>query len=316
VEFSGINITPDNELNVLTQNGVGRGTTLEFVQANAGGDDCFEWFGGTIRGRFLLATSCQDDNFDWQIGYTGGVQFGLTYQNQAITPQPVSGSNGFEGDNSEFGFDLEPRSNPRMCNMTMIGTRQQSGGNSAGRKAANVRRGTAGRIYNTLFLDWTDGFDIDDTETLNQACTGGQLNPAGLHVKNVKMFNSAGSGGDNSTGSASGGPAPCTTADATYNAWGTAGLIDPATNLGVGTDPQLGGVPEGTAGGITATFPTVVDDRYFPAAATLTSSTCGFEATEPDFFVAAPYIGAFEPGGSTGSGDNWLVGSWVNFSTQ
>ena len=67
------------------------------------------------------------------------------------------------------------------------------------------------------------------------------------------------------------------------------------------------------AGGITATFPTVTDDRYFPAAATLTSSTCGFELTEPDFFEAAPYIGAFEPGGSSGGGDNWLVGSWVNW---
>jgi hypothetical protein len=318
VEFSGINITPDNELNVLTQNGVGRGTTLEFIQANAGGDDCFEWFGGTVRGRFLLATSCQDDNFDWQIGWTGGVQFGLTYQNQAINPTPVSGSNGFEADNSEFGFDLEPRSNPRMCNMTMIGTRQQPSGTGGGRAGALLRRGTAGKIYNTVLLDWTNGIQINDTATLNQACTGTGLKTTEpfLAVKNVKMFNSAGSGGDNSTGSAAGGPAGCPTADDLYNAWGTAGLIDPATNLGAGSDPQLGGVAEGTPGGITGTFPTTVDDRYFPAGGTLTSSTCGFETTEPDFFVAAPYIGAFKPGGSSGSGDNWLVGSWVNFSIQ
>jgi hypothetical protein len=318
IEFSGINITPDNELNVLTMNGIGRGTTLEFTQANAGGDDCFEWFGGTIRGKNLLATSCQDDNFDWQIGFTGGIQFGLTYQNNSIAPAIVSGSNGFEGDNSEFGFDLEPRSNPRMCNVTMIGARQQGG--PAGSAGALLRRGTAGKIYNTLFLDWTNGIQINDVETLNQGCAAGDgntLNPAGLHVKNVKLFNSRNGGGDNSTGNATGGPAPkCANADALYNAWGSAGLINPALNTDPGTDPQLGGVNEGTAGGITATFPTVVDDRYFPPAATLTSSTCGFEATEPDFFVAAPYIGAFEPGGSSGSGDNWLVGSWVNFGVQ
>src|SRR4029453_15831114 len=100
-----------------------------------------------------------------------------------------------------------PRSNPRMGNMTMIGARQQGG--PAGLKGANVRRGTAGRIHNTLFLDWTDGFDIDDVETLNQGCTDGNtLNPAGLALKNVKLFNSRNGSNDNSTGSATGGPSP------------------------------------------------------------------------------------------------------------
>jgi hypothetical protein len=314
IEFSGINITPDNELNVLTMNGIGQGTTLEFTQANAGGDDCFEWFGGTIRGSHLLATSCQDDNFDWQIGFTGAVQFGLTYQNNGIAPSIVSGSNGFEGDNSEFGFNLLPRSNPRMCNVTMIGTKQQGG--PAGTAGALLRRGTAGRIHNTLFMDWTNGIQINDVDTLVQGCLPGdgtQLNPAGLALKNVKLFNSRNGSGDNSTGSATGGPAPkCADADALYNAWGTAGLVDPAVNTDPGTDPQLGGQPEGTAGGITATFPTVVDNRYFPGGGTLTSSDCEFAATEPDFFVSAPYIGAFVPGG--GTPQNWLTGSWVSFA--
>jgi hypothetical protein len=316
IEFSGISITPDNELNVLTQNGIGRGTTIDHVQANAGGDDCFEWFGGTIREKYLLATSCQDDNFDWQIGFTGGLQFGLTYQNMNTSPQVVSGSQGFEGDNSEFGFDLEPRSNPNFCNCTMIGARQQTGGGAAGRAAINARRGTAGKIYNTLMVDWTNGFKIDDTATLQQSCTASGLKTTEpfLGVKNVKMFNTAGSGGDQSTGSATGGPAFCPTADDLYNAWGAAGLIDPASNLGAGTDPMLGGVSEGTAGGITGTFPASVDDRYFPPAGTLTAAPCGLE---PDFFdPTANYIGAFKPGGSTGGGDNWLAGSWVNFATQ
>lgn len=311
IEFSGITITPDNELNVLTQNGLGRGTTIDHVQANAGGDDCFEWFGGTIREKFLLATSCQDDNFDWQIGFTGGLQFGLTYQNMATGP--VSGSQGFEGDNSEFGFDLEPRSNPSFCNCTMIGARQQPGGGAAGRTGANIRRGTAGKIYNTLFMDWTNGaLKIDDTQTLNQACTAVGFKTAEpvLRVQAVKAFNTANGSGDQSSGGATGGPAFCPTADDLYNAWGTAGLIDPAVNTGAGTDPMLGGVPEGTAGGITGTFPTSLDDRYFPPLGTLAAAPCGLE---PDFFDPAPYVGAFKPGGSSGGGDNWLAGTWVNF---
>jgi hypothetical protein len=254
------------------------------------------------------------------------------------SPQVVSGSQGFEGDNSEFGFELEPRSNPSFCNTTMIGARQQTGGNAAGRAAINTRRGTAGKIYNTLMMDWTNGFKIDDASTLNQACTGSGLKTTEpfLAVKNVKMFNVANGSADVSTGGASGGPAFCPTADDLYNRWGNAGLISPACNLGNAgctgggtpcscctgsgtgtcdaTDPQLGGVPEGTAGGITATFPSSVDDRYFPAAGTLSATPCGLE---PDFYdQTANYIGAFKPGGSTGSGDNWLVGSWVNFGIQ
>jgi hypothetical protein len=309
IEFSGIAVTIDNELNSLTQNGLGRGTTIDHVQANAGGDDCFEWFGGTIREKFLLATSCQDDNFDWQIGFTGGLQFGLTYQN--ILTGPVGGSNGFEADNSEFGFDLEPRSNPNMCNCTMIGSRQQSGGGVTG-AGALLRRGTAGKIYNTLLMDWPNGaLQINDTQTLNQACTSSGLKTTEpvLRVKAVKAFNCQKSG-DNSSGSATGGPAFCPTADDLYNAWGTAGLLDPAVNTGAGTDPMLGGVSEGTAGGITGTFPASVDDRYFPPLGTLAAPSCGLE---PDFFDPAPYIGAFKPGGSSGSGDNWLAGNWVTF---
>jgi hypothetical protein len=162
-------------------------------------------------------------------------------------------------------------------------------------------------------VDWTNGFKIDDTDTLQQACTAGGLKTTepSLAVKAVKLFNTANGSGDQSTGGATGGPAFCPTADDLYNAWGTAGLIDPATNLGAGTDPMLGGVAEGNAGGITGTFPSVVDDRYFPPAGTLAAAPCGLA---PDFFdQTANYIGAFKPGGSSGAGDNWLVGSWVNF---
>jgi hypothetical protein len=28
--------------------GVGRGTTLEYIQVSFGGDDSFEWFGGNV----------------------------------------------------------------------------------------------------------------------------------------------------------------------------------------------------------------------------------------------------------------------------
>jgi hypothetical protein len=313
IEFSGKLIGTDNELNVLTMNGLGRGTTIDHVQANGGDDDCFEWFGGTIRNKFLLATSCKDDLFDWQIGFEGALQFGLAYQNVAVADSVAAGGrHGIEADNNEFGFNNLPRSNPNFCNLTVIGSSRQAGGAIAGRSGGNIRRGTAGKIYNTLLMDWTAGaLDIDNTETLEQACDGDSLKDATqeprLRVQALKAFNN---GADQSTGSATGGPAFCPDADTLWDRWGTAGLVDPADNTGAATDPELGGVPAGTAGGITATFPAAVDDRYFPATGDLGATSCGLET---DFFDNAPYIGAFEPGGSSGSGDNWLVGSWVNF---
>jgi hypothetical protein len=317
IEFSGRTIGTDNELNVLTMNALGRGTTIDHVQTNAGDDDCFEWFGGTIRSKHLLATSCKDDQFDYQIGFTGALQFGLAYQSVAVANAAAGGGrHGIEGDNNEFGFDLEPRSNPNFCNLTLIGASRQTGGAIAGRSGANIRRGSAGKIFNSLFMDWTAGIlDIDNTETINRACDADSLLDASqeprLLVSGIKGFNF---GADASTGSAMGGPAFCSTADALWDKWGLAGLVDPASANGTaGTDPMLGGVAAGTAGGITATFPTAVDDRYFPPSGTLGATPCGLE---PDFFDAAPYIGAFEPGGSTGGGDNWLTGNWVNFGTD
>jgi hypothetical protein len=50
VEFAGIELTPNNETNSITMGGVGSGTTLEYCQVSYGGDDGFEWFGGSVNG--------------------------------------------------------------------------------------------------------------------------------------------------------------------------------------------------------------------------------------------------------------------------
>ncbi len=54
IEYSGKEISPDNELNSLTMNAVGDGTTIEYVQCHLGSDDAFEWFGGTARLKHLV----------------------------------------------------------------------------------------------------------------------------------------------------------------------------------------------------------------------------------------------------------------------
>ena len=68
IEFAGIALSPDNELNSLTMGGVGSGTKLSYIQVYRAGDDAFEWFGGTVNADHLVASYTWDDDFDTDFG--------------------------------------------------------------------------------------------------------------------------------------------------------------------------------------------------------------------------------------------------------
>ena len=90
-------LSPNNELNSFTWGGCGKGTVAEHLQAIYGKDDCFEWFGGTMDSKYLVGGLCADDFLDYQLGFTGRIQFELAYQS------PDSrGNRGVEGDNIEY----------------------------------------------------------------------------------------------------------------------------------------------------------------------------------------------------------------------
>jgi hypothetical protein len=75
VEFSGIEFSPDNELNGIAFQAVGRGTQVDHVQAHMSRDDAMEWFGGTADGKYLVMSNAADDSVDWTFGWTGRLQF-------------------------------------------------------------------------------------------------------------------------------------------------------------------------------------------------------------------------------------------------
>ncbi len=55
IEFPGIAFQPNNEINGLTFGGVGDGTTIDYVQVSYSGDDSYEWFGGFVNAKHLVA---------------------------------------------------------------------------------------------------------------------------------------------------------------------------------------------------------------------------------------------------------------------
>lgn len=164
VEYGGFAISPDNELNCIVFQGVGSATTVEFVQAAFGGDDGFEWFGGTCNGKFLVSTGASDDSFDWADGWTGKVQFAVVQQ------RADEADAGFECDNNEDNFNFTPRSAPRMMNFTVVGDPGQGPGSTRG---ILFRRGTAGQFRNFIVMGFKNvGLEIRDQATFDQINSG------------------------------------------------------------------------------------------------------------------------------------------------
>ena len=166
VEFSGVEFSPDNELNGIAFQGVGRGTTVDFVQAHMSRDDGMEWFGGTVDVKHLVITNAADDSFDWTFGWIGKAQFVVTSQ------RGDDADNNIEADDNEFDNNALPRSNPQLYNVTLCGDPDTNEGGE-GARAIIFRRGTAFTLRNFLVTgSKATGIQIETTNT----ATTGQVN--------------------------------------------------------------------------------------------------------------------------------------------
>lgn len=160
IEYAGIALGPDNEINGLTFGSVGSGTTIDYIEVYRSGDDAFEWFGGSVNCAHLLAIDSWDDDFDTDNGFSGKVQFGLA-QRLSVTAD-VSGSNGFESDNNAAGDNTSPQTSAVFSNMTILGPVGQGTVNANFQHAAQIRRNSAISIFNSVFANYTEGIFIDD----------------------------------------------------------------------------------------------------------------------------------------------------------
>jgi len=174
VEFAGTEFSPDNELNGIAFQGVGRGGFYEFIQIHMNRDDALEWFGGTADIKYAVASNAADDSFDWTFGWSGRAQF------IAITQRGDDADNGIEADNNEFNNNLLPRSNPQIYNITMCGDPDRNEG-AEGSRAANFRRGTAFTMRNFVITGFKSvGFQLSDGATTAQVDNGTTQMGAGV----------------------------------------------------------------------------------------------------------------------------------------
>lgn len=167
VEFPGVEFSPDNELNGIAFQGVGRGTSVEYVQAHMSRDDGMEWFGGTVDIKHAVVSNAADDSFDWTFGWSGRAQF------VAITQRGDDADNGIEADNNEFNNNALPRSNPQLYNFTLCGDPDRNEGGE-GPRAIIFRRGTAFTFRNFLVTGFkTTGIQIETSTATLEAINNG-----------------------------------------------------------------------------------------------------------------------------------------------
>lgn len=162
IEFPGYALSPNNEINGLTFGAVGDGTQIEYVQVSYSNDDSYEWFGGTVNCKHLIAFRGIDDDFDTDNGFSGKLQFGMGLRDPLVAD--VSGSNGFESDNNATGTTDLPQTRAVFSNFTLTAG-SDSATNSLFRNAAHIRRNSHIYVYNSILMGWPNGILIDGTTT-------------------------------------------------------------------------------------------------------------------------------------------------------
>jgi hypothetical protein len=204
VEFAGYAPSLNNELNTFTFAAVGSGTRLSYLQAMAGLDDSYEFFGGTVSASNLVSYEAGDDHYDMSEGYRGRLKDIIALQSTQIPPRTGAGSassdpqgienDGCTGSGCANGQDTAPFTAPLVANFTLIGTGDVASAGSAGGVGMMLRRGTAGYYVNGVVARWPRaGVSVRDASTFVRAGSVATQNlaTADLAVKNVLFAENA-----------------------------------------------------------------------------------------------------------------------------
>jgi hypothetical protein len=301
VEFAGFLLADGRELNGISVGACGTTTQFSFVQVHMGSDDGVEFFGGSPDVDHLVVTGAQDDSIDWDLGFRGRLQFVAVQQ----YPLSVTGANPDRGIEANNNTDIDPAtltpiSEPRLFNLTFIGT-----GDGTGGAGIVLRDGTLGYLANAIVTGFGGGaVDVDDAVTITAATSMGGLDRLVFRNSIAEQSVLAPPSG-------------------TFWASDTDGLVE-STHF---TQPALGN-RETTAGTPPTVLPAPFDRAapgWVPAASSAPATggvtpgeaddatcspvcaggeVCRFGACLPAFFdAAATYVGAFAPGGA-----DWTAG--------
>ncbi len=197
IEFAGIAFSPNNEVNGLTLCGVGTGTQIDHIQVSYSGDDSYEWFGGTVNAKYIIAFRGHDDDFDTDNGWNGKVQFGVSLRDPLDADQ--SGSKGYESDSYQPGLtatgigDTMPATRPVFSNMTSVGPLNSATSTAWDNQyvaGVQIRRGSAMSLLNSIVMGWPCGILFDESVS-TVGSTVANIGNGALQIRNTIVAGNA-----------------------------------------------------------------------------------------------------------------------------
>ena len=290
IEYGGKAVNPGDEVNGLSMYTVGSGTTVDHIQVLRGLDDAYEFFGGAFNAKYLIAYNNADDDFDFDDGYHGKIQFAVSIKDPAFTDNKgTSGdiSNNFEIDNTTDanGYLKTPFTNPVMSNFTAVGPNNATGTSTDYGYGMRFRRGSKVILANSIVMGGQKaGLVIDNDPTATSYIAG----DAGFRTSLLQAFAN------------------------TYK-------TDKLTNVTF-LAATLQGLAEGRDGsksytlatdiGLTDPFnnaaPNLLPKTNSPAITTTAAFATGSPLADA-FFTKVTYLGAVDPAGTDWSKASWTV---------
>lgn len=313
IEFAGYPFEKDKEINGLTLGSIGRGTTIDYVQVSYSNDDSFEWFGGTVNCKHLVAFKGWDDDFDTDNGFSGNVQYALSVRDSRIAD--TSQSNGFESDNCADGSQVSPYTTATFSNVTFFGPKyvdasfenttdyinagsmNPNNGSALGRfqSAMQIRRSSRLNCINSVAVGYPIGLILDGDKGNTVDCAKNGK----LHLQNLVFAGMTALGTDNNK-----------KYEDEYYDKGTETYDTTRVSYSHEFFMAQPGNQVMTEAELNLTDAANVGQAYCPGANSPLLSGASFSDITNLFINQVNYIGAF--GGST---DNWMSG-WTNFDPQ
>ena len=165
VKHAGFEVAPDDELNGITLNAVGSGTTISFVEVYSAYDDGIEFFGGAVNVDHYVALYVRDDALDYSDGYVGRVDYALVIHSLTDGNRCVEGDNiGSTRATAGEPLDTAPLTNPTIANMTCILSNHDAGTHDTSQGIV-MRRGPKAQYLNSIVFG---GYAAD--ATANNRC--------------------------------------------------------------------------------------------------------------------------------------------------
>jgi len=310
VEFAGYPFKADQEINGITFGSVGKGAKVDHLQVSYSSDDSYEWFGGSVDCKYLVAYKGWDDDFDTDNGFSGRVQYGLAVRDPKIADQ--SQSNGFESDNNADGSMAAPYTTATFSNITFVGlsgrdnfvntTDYINGGdyfnpNSTARlgkfqAAMQIRRSSHLACFNSVAIGYPIGLIVDGEKgNTVEFAKAGDLKLQNIYFAGMDVIG--------------------TDANKKYEdvlADGKGNVID-ANQVSYSHTfflAQKGNKNFDSASELKLKDGRKVGANYMPDADSPVLGAAAWNVLTDSYFEHTDYIGAF------GTDDNWLEG-WTNF---